>query len=181
MSIIDLWIPILASALIMWIASALIWTVLPWHKKDYRKTSDEEGVRDALSGLNPGSYNVPHYASQAEFKNPEVQQKFKDGPLAFVTILPNGMPSMGRNMVLMFVYFIFIGVLCAYFVSRIVDPGSDYLGIFRVAGCVAWIANGVAHIPESVWFGRPFSSTLKSLFDALIYGLLAGGVFGWLA
>lgn len=181
MSIIDLWIPILASALIMWIASALIWTVMPWHKKDYRKTSDEEGVRAALSGLSPGSYNVPHCASQAEFKNPEVQQKFKDGPLAFVTILPNGMPSMGRNMVLMFVYFIFIGVLCAYFVSRTVDPGSDYLGIFRVAGCVAWIANGVAHIPESVWFGRPFSSTIKSLFDALIYGLLAGGVFGWLA
>ncbi len=181
MSIFDLWIPILASAAIMWIASALIWTVLPWHKGDYKKTSNEEGVRDALRGLNPGFYNVPHCMSQAEFKEPEMQQKFEQGPLAFVTILPNGMPSMGRSMVLMFCYFIFVAVLCAYFVSRTVEPGTDYLGVFRVAGCVAWIANGVAHIPESVWFGRPLSSTVKSLFDALIYGLLAGGVFGWLA
>jgi len=83
-------------------------------------------------------------------------------------------------MVLMFCYFVFVPVLCAYFVTRTVAPDADYLGVFRVAGCVAWIANGVAHIPESVWFGRPFSSTVKALFDALIYGLLAGGVFGWL-
>ena len=181
MSILDLWIPILASAVIMWIASALIWTVLPWHKGDYKKTSDEEGVRAALRGLSPGFYNVPHCTSAEEYKQPEAQQKFTDGPQAFITILPNGLPSMGRNMMLMFSYFIFVGVLCAYFVSRTVEPGADYLAVFRIAGCVAWIANGVAHIPESVWFGRPLSSTAKSLFDALIYGLLAGGVFGWLA
>ena len=181
MSILDLWIPILASAVIMWIASALVWTVLPWHKGDYKKTSDEEGVRTALKGLSPGFYNVPHCTSTEEYKQPEAQQKFIDGPQAFITILPNGLPSMGRNMVLMFCYFIFVGVLCAYFVSRTIEPGAEYLAVFRVAGSVAWIANGVAHIPESVWFGRPLSSTAKSLFDALIYGLLAGGVFGWLA
>jgi hypothetical protein len=180
MSILDLWMPILASAVIMWIASALIWTVLPWHKGDYQKTSNEEGVLAALRGLGPGFYNVPHCSSPEEFKDPAMQQKFKDGPQAFITILPNGMPSMGRNMVLMFCYFVFVAVLCAYFVSRTVAPDADYLGVFRVAGCVAWIANGVAHIPESVWFGRPFSSTVKALVDALIYGLLAGGVFGWL-
>jgi hypothetical protein len=180
MSIPDLWIPILASAALMWIASALIWIVMPWHKSDYRKTTDEEGVRGALKGLRPGLYNVPHCSSQADFKEPAMQQKFAEGPIAFVTILPNGLPSMSRNMVLMFVYFLFVAVLCAYFISRTVEPGTDYLGVFRVAGCVAWIANGVAHIPDSIWFGRPLSSTVKSLFDALIYGLLAGGVFGWL-
>jgi hypothetical protein len=109
-----------------------------------------------------------------------MQQKFTDGPLAFITVLPNGMPSMGRNMMQMFAYFLFVGVLCAYFITRTVDPGTDYLAVFRVAGCVTWIANGVGHIPDSIWFGRSWSSTLKTLFDALIYGLLAGGVFGWL-
>ena len=129
MSILDLWIPILASAVIMWIASALVWTVLPWHKGDYKKTSDEEGVRTALKGLSPGFYNVPHCTSTEEYKQPEAQQKFIDGPQAFITILPNGLPSMGRNMVLMFCYFIFVGVLCAYFVSRTVEPGADYLAV----------------------------------------------------
>ena len=87
---------------------------------------------------------------------------------------------MGRNMGLMFVYFLFVGALSAYFVSRTVSPDAEYLEIFRVAGTTAWIANGVAQVPDSIWFGRPWSSTGKTMGDALIYGLLAGGVFGWL-
>jgi hypothetical protein len=181
MSIAALWLPILVSAVVLWIASALIWTVLPWHKSDYSKTSDEEGVRAALSGLSPGFYNVPHVMDMQELKKPELQQKFTDGPLAFVTILPNGMPPMARNMVQMFVYFIFAGVLCAYVVSRTTGPDATYLDVFRIAGTVMWIANGVAAIPDSIWFGRPWSNTAKTQSDALIYGLLAGGVFGWLA
>ena len=180
MSIADLWLPILVSAVIVWIASALIWTVLPWHKSDYAKTSDEEGVRAALRGLAPGFYNVPHVTDMKDLKKPEVEQKFTDGPLAFVTVLPNGMPNMPRNMGLQFVYFIFVGILCAYFVSRTTGADATYLEIFRIAGTVAWIANGVGAIPDSIWFGRPWSHTAKTLMDGLIYGLLTGGAFGWL-
>ncbi len=180
MNIPDLWLPILVSAVVAWIASALVWTVLPWHKSDYAKTTDEEGVRAALKGLQRGFYNVPHCKDQKALKTPEMQQKFSDGPLAFITILQNGLPSMGRNMGLMFAYFIFVGILCAYMVGRTTGPDASYLEVFRIAGTVAWIANGVAHIPESVWFGRPWSNTLKAQLDALIYGLLTGGVFGWL-
>ena len=180
MSILDLWQPIVASAVICWIASALIWTVLPWHKGDYAKAADEEGVRAALKGESPGFYNVPHCTSQAELKEPGMQEKFADGPIAFVTVLPNGLPSIGRNMALMVGFFIFVGILCAYFVSRTMGADADYLDVFRIAGTVAFIANGVGHIPDSVWFGRPWPHTAKSLFDGLIYGLLTGGVFGWL-
>ncbi len=59
MGIAALWMPILASAVLVFIASALIWTVLPWHKSDFKKTSDEEGVRAALSGNTPGYYMLP--------------------------------------------------------------------------------------------------------------------------
>jgi hypothetical protein len=71
-------------------------------------------------------------------------------------------------------------VLCAYFVTRTLAPDADYLTVFRVAGTVAFVANSFAVIPESIWFGRPWSMTLKNVVDALIYGLLTGGVFGWL-
>ena len=181
MSIIDLWLPILVSAVLIWIVSALIWTVLPWHKSDFSKTKDEEGARAALKGLSPGFYNLPHCVDQTAIKDPEMQRKFKDGPLAFITILPNGMPPMGRNMVLSFLNSIFVGILCAYFVSRTTSTDASYLEVFRIAGTVAWVAYGVAYIQDSIWFGRPWSITMKSLMDALIYGLLTGGVFGWLA
>ena len=180
MSIIDLWLPILISSVLIWIVSALIWTVLPWHKSDFSNVEDEEGARAALKGLSPGFYNVPHCVDQNALKDPAMQQKFKDGPLAFITILPNGMPPMGRNMVLSFLHGIFICVLCAYFVSRTVEPNASYLAVFRIAGTVTWIAYGVAYIQDSIWFGRPWSVTTKSMMDALIYGLLTGGVFGWL-
>jgi hypothetical protein len=33
---------------------------------------------------------------------------------------------------------------------------------------------------KSIWFGQPWSATVKDVLDGLIYGLLTAGVFGWL-
>lgn len=176
----SLWLAILGSAILVWIASALVWTVLPHHKSDFKGVPDEEAARQALAGLQPGQYNVPHCASQAELKAPEMQKKFAKGPLAFITVLPNGMPSMGKNMALSFVFNLVVGVVVAYLVSRTVAPGSDYLAVFRISATTAWLAYGFATIPDAIWFGRPWSAIVKNLGDALVYALLTGGVFGWL-
>ena len=180
MSIVDLWLPILVSAVVTFIVSAIIWMGLKWHNRDFQKTADEEAVRAALKGAKPGLYVLPHCLDPGEFKDPEVQQKYKDGPLGYITIMPSGLPKMGARLISMFAFFLLVGVLCAYFVTRTVGADADYLAVFRVAGTVAFIANGIAHIPDSIWFGKPWSVTLKNLLDALIYGLLTGGVFGWL-
>ena len=181
MSLFTLWMPILASAVAVWFLSALVWMVFPWHKSDFSKTADEEAVRGALSGLSPGFYNVPHCLSQAELKDPEMQRKFADGPLAFITVLPNGVPQMGSKMLSVFVYYVFVGILAAYMVTRTASADASYLEIFRIAGTTSWIAYGVAYVQDSIWFGRPWSITAKSLFDALLYALVTGGMFGALA
>ena len=180
MTIIDLWVPILVSAVVTFIASAVIWMAFKWHNSDYRKAADEEAVRAALKGSAPGFYVLPYCLDPAEFKDPDVQQKFKDGPLGYITIVPSGLPTMGPKLISTFLYYLLVGVLCAYFVTRTVGADADYLAVFRIAGTVAFIANGIAHVPDSIWFGKPWSVTLKNLLDALIYGLLTGGVFGWL-
>jgi len=181
MTIMTLWMPILVSAIVAFIAGAVIWMAMPWHKKDWSKTADEEGVRAALKGAVPGQYSVPNCVDQAQFKDPDMQKKFIDGPQAFITVVPNGLPSMGPKLAMMFAYNLLVAILCAYFVSRTAAPGADYLAIFRIAGAVAFIAYGVAYVQESVWFGRPWGATMKTFLDALIYGSLTGGVFGWLA
>lgn len=181
MTLIDLWLPILVSAVLVFLASAIIWTVFKWHNSDYRQTDDEAGVRKTLSGSQPGFYVVPYCMDQADYKQPDMQQKYLDGPLAYITVVPNGLPRMGPKLVSMFAYFLLVGVLCAYFVSRTIGPDSDYLAVFRVAGTVAFVANSIALVPESIWFGRPWAMTAKNVMDALIYGLITGGVFGWLA
>ena len=66
MTLIDLWLPILVSAVLVFLASAIIWTVFKWHNSDYRQTDDEAGVRKTLSGSQPGFYVVPYCMDQAD-------------------------------------------------------------------------------------------------------------------
>ena len=181
MSIADLWLPILASAVIVFVFSALVWMVFPWHKTDFRKFADEDRARNGLQGSEPGYYMVPYCTDPKELEDPEKKQKYIDGPVGFVTIAPSGVPTMGGKLVQSFLYYVVVGIVCAYMVSRTVASGADYLSVFRIAGTTAFLAYGVAYVQDSVWFSRPWSLTAKNLFDALLYGLLTGGVFGWLA
>jgi len=180
MSIMALWQPILASAVVIFIAGAAIWMAMPWHKSDWSKTQDEEAVRNALKSTPPGMYNVPNCPDPAQYNDPEMQKKLVDGPQAFITVVPSGPPAMGGKLAMMFVYNLLVAVICAYFVSRTVAPGADYLAVFRVAGAVAFVAYGVAYVQESIWFGRSWSATIRTFLDALIYAVLTGGIFGWL-
>lgn len=181
MSILTLWQPILVAAVLTFIAGSVIWMAMPWHKKDWSKTSNEEAVGNALRGLAPGQYNIPHCPDPSDFKKPEVVEKFTKGPIAFITVLPSGAPNMAPQMLMMFAYNLFIAVLCAYFVSRTAPVNADYMDIFRISSAIAFISYGVAFVQESVWFGRPWSSTVKTFLDAAIYAGVTGGVFGWLA
>ncbi len=181
MGIIDLWMPIVVSAGLVWVVSAIVWMVLPWHKTDFSKPGDEEAVRSALKGSAPGYYMVPFHMDPKELKDEAVAQKYVEGPQAFITVLPNGMPAMGPKLVMSFLFYLLVGITCAYFVGRTVGPDGSYLAAFRIAGTTAFTAYGLAYFQESIWFGRPWSLTAKSLLDAFIYGLVTGGVFGWLA
>ena len=172
MTITTLWQPILATAVIVFAAGSVIWMFMPWHKTDWSKTTDEEAVRAALKSTAPGMYTVP---------NAQEPEKLVDGPQAFITVVPNGLPAMGGKLAMMFGYNLLVAIICAYFVSRTAAPGADYLAVFRIAGAVAFVAYGVAYIQESIWFGRSWSATIKTFLDALIYAVLTGGVFGWLA
>jgi len=181
MTIVTLWLPILASAVVAFIAGSVIWMAMPWHKTEWKKTPNEEAVRAALKGTDPGMYTVPNCADQAAFKDPDMQQKFIEGPQAFITVVPSGLPKMGAKLAMMFGYNLVVAIICAYFVSRTLAPDAEYLAIFRISGAVAFVAYGMAYVQESVWFGRQWSSTAMTFLDALIYALLIGGVFGWLA
>ena len=180
MTILSLWLPILASAVAAFIAGAVIWMAMPWHKKDWGKTPDEEAVRAALKGCPPGAYTVPNCPDAAAFKDPEMQQKMIDGPQAFLTVVPSGLPAMGGKLVKMFAYNIVVAVVCAYMVSRTLEPGADYLAIFRISGTVAFIAYGLAEAIASIWKAQRWSTTARHMIDGLFYALLTGGTFGWL-
>ena len=177
-----LWLPILLSAVIVFVASSILHMVLPFHKSDYRKLPDEDKVLDALrsAGVTPGPvYHFPH-CTHKDMKSPETVEKFKRGPVGLLTVIPSGPPAMGKFMGQWFVYCLLVGVFVAYLTGRTRGPGTQYLEVIRVAGTTAFLGYAVALIQESIWKGQTWWVTLKHIFDGLIYGLLTAGTFGWL-
>ncbi len=97
-----------------------------------------------------------------------------------LTVLPNGPMSMGRNLLLWFVYLIVVGIFSGYIAGRALPPGADYLHVFRFVGATAFIAHAVALWQMTIWYRRSWVTTVKASVDGFIYSLLTAGTFGWL-
>lgn len=177
-----LWLPILVAAVFVFIASSVIHMVLGYHKSDYVKVESEDGVMDALRKFDipPGDYMIPCAGGPEGMKSPEFQEKMKRGPVALFTIVKSGEVSIGKNLILWFIYSIVIGVFAAYISGHALGPRAHYLDVFRYAGTVAFAGYGLGLLQNSIWFSRRWTTTFKSMFDALIYALLTAGTFGWL-
>lgn len=177
-----LWLPILLSSVIVFVASSIIHMVLPVHKSDYRKLPDEASVLDNLraSGVTPGrEYRFP-YCTQKEMKSPEAIEKFKRGPVGLLVIMPTGVMNMGKFLGEWFLYCMVVSIFAAYVAGRTRAPGAEYLEVFSIAGVTAFIGYSLAQAQNSIWRGVTWGVTLKHMLDGLIFGLLTAGTFGWL-
>jgi hypothetical protein len=176
-----LWLPIVLSAVIVFVASSIIHMLLPYHHSDYRQLPDEEKVRAALrpSNLPRGLYVIP-YCTHKTMKSPEMMEKYNQGPVGFLTILRNGPPALPKFLLQWFIYCLLIGFFVAYLAAHTLAAGTDYLEVFRVVGTAGFLAYGLAHISNGIWKGQLWSTVIKEVFDGLIYGLLTAGTFGWL-
>lgn len=181
-TVLSLWLPILLSAIAVFMLSSVIHTVLGYHANDYVALPQEDAVMDALRPLNiaPGQYIMPKPKNSAEMKTPEFQERWKRGPAAMITILPGGTFGMGKQLASWFVYCLGMSVLAAYIAGRALGPGAEYMAVFRFAGATAFIAYGAALWQQTIWYAHSPVTTLKSNFDALLYALVTAGFFGWL-
>ncbi|MGN6183871.1 MAG: hypothetical protein ACTHQM_09490 [Thermoanaerobaculia bacterium] len=180
--LVALWLPILLSAVFVFIASAIIHMLPLWHRNDYPAVPNQDALRDAIRpfAIPPGDYMVPRAMTTAEMREPAFDQKLVDGPVLVLTVLPNKPFAMGRSLVLWFVYSIVVSTFAAYIAGRALGPGTHYLQVFRFAGATAFIGYSLALWQMSIWYQRKLSTTLKANLDGLIFALLTAGTFGWL-
>lgn len=178
--VMSLWAPILASAVLVFLASAVLHMVLPYHRSDFRKVPSEEQVMDALRrfSIGPGNYMMPHAEGPSAMKDPAFIEKKKRGPVATLTVMED--PSFGVSLAQWFVYCVVVSLFAAYVAGRAVGPGAEYLSVFRFAGTTAFVGYGLALWQQSIWYKIAWSTSIKSTIDSFIYGLLTAGVFGWL-
>ena len=178
----QLWLPILLSAVLVFIVSSIIHMFTSWHAGDFAQLREEDKVSDALRpfAIPPGDYMVPRPAGREAMRSPAFLERLRKGPNLVATVLPNGMMAMGRSMALWFVYSAVIACFAAYVTGRALPPGAPYLAVFRFAGVTAFLAYSGALWQQSIWFGRSVRVTFKATLDGLLYGCLTAGVLGWL-
>ncbi len=179
--LIAFWVPIVLSAVIVFIGSSIIHMVLPFHRSDYSPLPDEDSVRAAIraGNLKRGLYVFP-FCTHKDMKSPAMVEKYKQGPVGFLTIMPNGVPAMPKFLGQWFVYCLLISYFVAYVTAHTVSPSANYLAVFRIAGVVGFMAYGLGHLSNGIWKGQLWVTTIKEVIDGLVYGLLTAGTFGWL-
>jgi hypothetical protein len=180
--ILELWAPIAVSAVLVFVVSTLVHMVLGYHKSDYRGLEKEAEVLEALrrAGVSAGNYMFPHCKAMKELGSPEMIKKYEQGPVGMLVVSPKRAPTMGKELVLWFLYSVVVGVFVAYLAGHTLAAGTHYLAVFRVAGAAAFMAYAVAPLVDSIWKLQPWSVTLKHAFDGVLYSLVTAGSFGWL-
>jgi len=181
-SVFDIWLPILLSAVFVFIASSVLHMLLPWHRSDHKKLPGEDAIRDAIRAQNPptGLYFFPRASSMKDMSTPEMQEKFKEGPVGHVTIMADGPPTMGKSLMLWFLFSVVISVFAGYVTGMFNAAGAEYAPVQRAAGTIAILGYCAPALMDAVWKAQPWGVTFKHLIDGVIYALLTAGTFGWL-
>ena len=180
-----LWLPIVVSAVLVFIASSVIHMVIKWHKTDYNKLANEDEVRAALRASNatPGQYGTPYCTDMKDMQSPEMQKKFVEGPIAFITLRAPGVPKMGGALGMWFVYTLAISAVAAYVAHKTLTPAGpevNFLQVCRVVSALAFLAYGGGSVQQGIWMGKPWGVVARDLLDAAIYAAITGVTFAYL-
>jgi hypothetical protein len=177
----SLWLPIVLSSVAVFLASSLLHMVLRYHQTDFARLPNEDAVMDALRPAPSGDYLAPFAANAAERKNPAFVERMKRGPIVVLTVMGEGMAtSFPKILVKWFLYSVAVSVFAAYLGGRALSPGAESSEVVRFTATTAFLGYAMAMMQQSIWWGKKWSATLKSMLDGLIYGLITGAVFAWL-
>lgn len=178
-SIVQLWLPIVASGIAVFIASSILHMLLKfWHMPDYRGFSNEDEVRAAIRKDNPapGMYVVP-YCRMEDMKTPEAREKYESGPVGLMLLRANGRPGMGTNLLFWLLLCLVVSLFCALVASATLPPGAAGDRVFHVTALVAFVAYATGPFTLGIWWGQPWRTVIKDAVDALIFAVVVGAVF----
>ena len=178
----SLWLPVVVSAVAVWLVSAVLHMVLKYHRADFRPLTDESEVAPALRKAVPGPsvYILPHCPEMSQLKDPAFVKKFEEGPVALITVLKSGPPNMGKNLVQWLLFCFLVSFTVGYVARNTLGFETDPETILQITGAVAFVGYGYGRFQDSIWHGIPWSNSLRGLIDAAVYAVVTGLVFRFL-
>jgi hypothetical protein len=178
--LLPLWLPILLSAVAVWIVSAVVWMALPHHKQDFIGLPDEDGFMDYMrkSGIKAGNYGFPDCRGSAAMKSEKVQKAWQEGPVGHLIVWQTPL-TMGGKMVATFIVYLVVGTLIGY-LTRVAIPGAaPFARVFQVAATAGILAYCFSFIPNAIWWGSYRRTIVANFIDGILYGAITGAIFAW--
>lgn len=178
--LLDLWLPILLCAVVLFIASFLAWAISPHHKPDVKYLPDEDALFALLRAQNvePGQYMFPK-CEHADSKNPEMLARYKAGPWGLLRVWP-GPVNMGKNLAATFTMFLVVSAAIGYLASMAFGPGEQFGDVFVFTALAGVLAHTAGGILGEIWFTKPLRAKIMDFVDGVVYGLLTGLIFALL-
>lgn len=179
--LLDLWLPIVLSAVICFVASAIIWMALPYHKSDIKPLPDEAGYIAAVRGLSvpPGLYMYPNCHGGEDMKSEAFKAKWKHGPWGVVNVI-GAQPNFGKNLLITFLEMLGIAIIVAYLATMGVAAGAEYMQVFRFIGAGAILGFVFGPFAHDAFLAKPARFQITCALDGIVFALLMAGTFAWL-
>jgi hypothetical protein len=175
----SIWLPILVSAVAVFVVSSLVHMVLPWHKNDYPRLANEDAVMAALRPLRIpfGEYFVPRPANREALRSSEFLERVNRGPVFILNMMPNGMMPMGKSLAQWFAFLLVVSYFAGHIALRAITPPTEHHTIFHTVGLTAFMGYAFALWQMSIWYRRPWRTTIKATVDGLIYAAITAEIF----
>lgn len=170
LSLLDLWLPILAAWIVTHILSTLAWTVLPHHKPEWKHLPHERGMDTAL-GAAGATAGEQYLLSTGEAHDTDPSK------CRGMVILWDHTPSMAKNIGMTLGYFLLVATTVGYLASIALPAEAAWLDVFRFTATAALLAHVFGGAPTVIWFRR---KVLMDWIDGLAYSLATGAAFALL-
>lgn len=182
MSLLPFWLPILLSAVFVFVASAVINMALKfWHAPDMKGFANEEEVAAAIRKGNarPGLYMIP-FCDPATYNDPAVQAKFNQGPVGKIHLTANGVKSLGAHLGAWFAFCLLVSIACAGLAAHALPPNPGKHAIWHTVGLAALLGYSFGEVTNSIWRAQPWIVSVKYMIDGLVYAIVTAATFAWL-
>lgn len=178
--LIPLWLPILLSAVAVWVLSAILGMALPHHKQDFIGLPDEDGFSDFLrrSGIPPGNYLFPDFRDREAMKSEKVSKALEAGPVGHLSVWQPPL-TMGGKLAATLIVYLVVSTVIAYLAAVTLPKPAEFARVFQVVGTAGILAYCFAFLPNHIWFGAYRRTIIASILDGIVYGAITGAIFAW--
>lgn len=170
-SLLELWLPIVAAGLATHVLSTIAWIALPHHKPEWKhlRLGGPVGAAIRAENLTRGEQYV--------LTDAEAEGDPDPGKCRGMLILWNHTPSMGFNIGMTLAFFFFAAATIGYLASIALVKETSQLDVFRFAATAGFLTHAMGGAPTVIWFRRKF---LMDFIDGVAFALATGASFALL-